>query len=164
MMRQTYETEKDRAAELEIADCFGQRYGYQVVKRGVFDHYDFDALKGSGVVGHFECKRRYNPMSRYADFLISMIKVNAAKTKTLPCVIVVQWDDCIGWVRPERVAYTKMGGRSDRDDPADRELMAHFRLDDFYKINRGETTEGSGGPSSDAVADIRQSRDEAGEA
>ena len=135
-MRPIYETEKDRQAEREIARRFGQTFRYQVSKRGKYDHFDFDALVGSEVVGHFECKRRYNPMNRYNDFAISMIKVEAARAKTKPCAIVVQWDDCIGWVRPEQIAYTKMGGRSDRGDPADQELMAHFRFDDFKMIDQ----------------------------
>ena len=93
-----------------------------------------------------EVKRRYNPLNKYETYIISRSKLGrisamaeALNTKGL---LVVQFDDVLAWHdATDALAYeTKSGGRYDREDPNDIELMVHIPIEKLRKIR--EATNG----------------------
>jgi|TARA_R110000744_G_scaffold93112_1_gene179927 hypothetical protein len=93
-----------------------------------------------------EVKRRYNPLNKYETYIISRSKLGrisamaeALNTKGL---LVVQFDDVLAWHdATDALAYeTKSGGRYDREDPNDIELMVHIPIEKLRRIR--EATNG----------------------
>jgi len=95
-----------------------------------------------------EVKRRYNPLDKYETYIVSRSKLerisamaSALNTKGL---LVVQFDDVLAWHdATDALAYSSIwGGRYDREDPNDLELMVHIPIDKLKSIDGRETTYG----------------------
>jgi hypothetical protein len=143
MSRPIYETEKDRQAEMEIAQEFVRaKWDCDIFKNPIQYRVDFALLKpGNVVFAWAEIKTR--PKYRKGDFstyLLSLEKVirgkELARETGKPAFLIVQWTDALGWmdfedIRPDEWVI-EIGGRSDRGDPQDQEpcLMIPIR---FFK-------------------------------
>ena len=132
--RPTYQTEADLRRELQIARFFERRFKLQMVKRGEYDHFDFEVRRG-GAVGIAEVKRRFHPQMKYDTFMISQAKIIAglleAAVRKLQARLVICWDDAAGWIKASEFTHTAMGGRTDRGDPRDREMCCHYPMERF---------------------------------
>ena len=78
----------------------------------------------------------------YNTYLLSSAKVMSAHTLTratgLPCFLVVQWTDCLGWIDLETTEplYVGWGGRIDRNDSQDMEPVMHYDILEFKRMEQ----------------------------
>jgi len=71
--------------------------------------------------------------------MISKMKVERgramAKERKVPAILFVNFEDDIMFIDMSEVPdHTSIGGRSDRDDPLDTELVNHYRIDQLTTI------------------------------
>lgn len=144
--RPWYENKSDREREEIIAQRFCRWWqfppGLRPVKRKV-DGYsiDFDALRPDDSVRlRFEAKYRHHNLGRYPTLFISENK-HQAGLKTwlvdeIPVFFVVGFRDCFAYADLCSAAIREVivGGRYDRNDPYDEELMLHIPLDQIRKF------------------------------
>lgn len=138
-MRPIYETDKDLRNELSLSNIVSKQWKCTMQKLQPRDHFDYAAVRNGEVVAFIEMKTRSNKMQHYPTYMISMTKViNASITGIstgLPCFLVVQWVDGVGYVNMGNVKTTvKMGGRTDRSDPQDVEPVCHIDIGLFKKF------------------------------
>ena len=131
-----YETAEDRLQEDSVSDQLKASWG--------LDIWSFPpcATTGDLLLGKdgmlraiCEVKRRYNSINKYETYIVSRSKLErvaamaaALNTKGL---LVVQFDDVLVWhdAMGALTCDTRWGGRYDREDPNDLELMVHIRID-----------------------------------
>lgn len=135
-MRPIYETQEDLSREAKVAKRLGQVWECSMRKLQPRDAFDYAAMRGDEVVGFVEIKNRRNLMGQYSTYMISMTKLATAHSifcaTYVPCVLVVQWSDCMGWISLSHAeGVLKMGGRSDRNDPGDIEPVFHIDISKF---------------------------------
>ena len=99
-------------------------------------HLDFvlqDSVKR--LRGFAEIKARNNERDRYTTYMIGISKVMAARKLTevtkLGCILVVKWEDQIGWINFTDHQSFGLGGRTDRCDSQDIEPVAYFDITRF---------------------------------
>jgi len=83
-------------------------------------------------LGAVEIKCRQCKVMAFPTFFISESKVKALQTTRdllgVQSFIVVRWTNVIGWFDIDNVAFTRMGGREDRGDENDIEMMCHYDI------------------------------------
>lgn len=141
-----YETPESRAIEDAIAAGFARVRGYAWMRYvtaddlyGTPDH--MYTLNGQ-IKKVSETKRRYNDFGIYTDYFIDKSKVDRLLEAALydPNVssiwfpiILVGFNDVIAHISPAVTpAYrTSVGGRKDRNDPNDQDMLYHFKWSVF---------------------------------
>lgn len=136
-MRPQYETEADRVNERRILDAaFPARIAHKLPKRYHIDYllnetyYDTGNVRDRAIL--VECKARTCPWGTYDSYMISLTKVDAgrrlAKIMDGFFAIATGWSDnkvAVVYIPvdlpPQYQRKFVMGGRSDRNDPEDRE-------------------------------------------
>ena len=127
--RPTYETEGDRQRELEVAEVLARKGGMKPIKLKEFSNVDFALMKGDAVWGVIEVKVR-NKL--YPQMMLSLHKVQSLRDYAalgLEARVVYATPEGIyvKKVGPERIdGWIGFGGRTDRGDEADQELMVFF--------------------------------------
>lgn len=135
----TYETQTDLDNESRVMQAIAEKYGLQLLKCP--ERYRMDAvfLRDGAIHCLVEFKRRRIASTDYPTFIMSLSKAMAAseiRDQTgIPVFLVVEWTDMIG--RIDVRAYTKVtvGGRKDRNDPNDYDLVAHYYTRDFERLD-----------------------------
>jgi len=83
-------------------------------------------------LGAVEIKCRNCKVMSFPTFFISESKVKALQTTRgligVHPFIVVRWTNVIGWFNADDVAFTRVGGREDRGDENDIEMMCHYDI------------------------------------
>ena len=83
-----------------------------------------------------EIKCRRNKVMEYPTFFIDEEKVKALRAARkllgVQSFIVVRWSNVTGWFNIDDVLYTREGGRHDRGDDNDVEMVCH------YDVRRGK--------------------------
>jgi len=134
-VRPRYERQADRDAENRLIELVCKRYQLDsFFKLPASYILDFAVSRNKQIIGFVEVKKRTTAMRQYPTFFIALHKVLQAKQYELIGLhsrVVVEWSDCIGSVRLDAPFELKFGGRSDRNDSADQEPMAHFPIDSF---------------------------------
>ena len=141
-MRLHYETEENRAAELEIGEAFAKWKGVKLRKLPEGPRYsvDFSAFKGKNMVAIIEVKDRPTWMPSYDDVILSVYKVGQLYSYHQMgsiALFVVRLPHGIYWVRiNDRVKLYQISwmGRSDRGDKDDKEPCAHIPLSHFREV------------------------------
>ena len=133
-----YESDGDRRKEQAVIARFCEHAGY-VPRKLPDDKYrvDFALDRDGKVAGWAEVKCRGR---RYDTLIIDLRKVASgvllAAQSGKPFFVVVEWPDGIAFTElssiPERVA---VGGRADRGDKHDTDVVAHIPLGQFTYIN-----------------------------
>lgn len=130
-----YETEQDLANERMIMNAIAERYGVDVIKCPEKYRMDAVVLRGGKLTSFIEFKRRNIASTKYPTFFISLGKAIAGMQLTRytgkPVYLVVEWTDMVGRIEIGRFTHTTVGGRKDRGDPLDYELMVHYPVEDF---------------------------------
>lgn len=135
-MRPFYETQQDRNLEQIVMDRFCKYKGYTSFKKlSLEERLDFSFFVEDKLYGFAEVKVRNNLFNKYPTYMISLTKLQAAwnlsKKHQKPCYLVVGWSDCIGVVDMFSRPYVDVGGRKDRGDAEDIELVCHYDLKQF---------------------------------
>lgn len=131
MARPRYETMADLSKELEVCRLLSPVWKCTFHKLPISYHLDFAATRNGTIQQFIELKCRNVTAIRYPSIFISLSKIIAAgnlyNTTGKDSLLVVRYTDSIRFVslnaQPDQLT---IGGRADRDDPADTEPMAHF--------------------------------------
>jgi len=138
------------ANERRVMDSVTRRFGIEGQKIGDFSEIDFVLTRKGKGWGWAEVKCRWNPSTAYPTYMIDLAKVEALRKAAFGtdshARIIVRWDDYLGVVDAATCTYTTgWGGRTDRNDPLDRDMMAYIPVSCFtmYPL---EDLEGMVGP------------------
>ena len=131
--RPIYENAASLSNEAEAKEIIEKQWQCNLHKLPRSLHMDWMATRNGKGVGFVEFKRRSNLVNKYPTIFISVLKLVAAQklysATALTSYWVIGWTDCYGHIslnsHPDRV---EMGGRADRNDPADHEPMAHYEI------------------------------------
>lgn len=148
-MRPRYETKADLRRERGVLaevervwaswNCLGTKRKPSVNGLG---HIDFRLSFDGMWFLCAEIKTRRNDLRRYTTYSISALKPSAAKRLPVPALMIVQFTDGIKWAPFSAPHELHMGGRRDRGDPRDIELMAHYHVDLFHPLSVAPHTVG----------------------
>lgn len=138
-MRPIYETSQDVCREAEVAARIATRWRAKAKKLPARYVLDFALLRGSDLVALVEIKVRSTPMHRYPTFMLSLAKLitarEVARAARVPGFVVVQWADALAFVPVDsEPAFISVGGRNDRNDSDDTELVVHFPVHQFRVV------------------------------
>lgn len=150
MNRPIYENDKTLAAEDEFRIDLCSAWGLALVKNPRSFGVDWSVCDGNRIIGLVEAKcRRYN-VDSFSDYLISADKLMRAVERSefykVPFVLVVRWQGTADNPKPGDRMVTlrwtdigdlnlEMGGRVDRNDPADQEPCAMIPSKMFTEIS-----------------------------
>ena len=135
VMRTMYENQTDRDNEQGVITFACREWGYDAHKLPISYGLDYALSKENRIVGYAEVKRRHNLKNKYPTIFIAQHKWMSARALELPCIWVVAWNDCLGYINFNTpYEYIAMGGRKDRSDPADQEPMVHWDTNNFITL------------------------------
>lgn len=137
-MRQKYETDADLMNEKDVANKIASARGYMMQKLAPMSRMDYAAFSTEGLKAFIEIKRRKVLRSKYDTVMLGMEKVlwarQVSKHFGVKSYFFVQWNDVLGYVCLDNDCELDMGGRTDRGDPLDVELLAYFKISDFKEL------------------------------
>ena len=141
MARPMYETAADLNNE-QRASAILKSKGFTVVKLPISYQLDWAIIDDStGKISSFgEVKTRTVAMDKYPTAMISLSKVIKANDisacTNLPCYLIVLYRDALARVDFASEFEVRPGGRSDRNDPQDRDVCAYYPLTSFTVVER----------------------------
>jgi hypothetical protein len=136
--RPRYETEGNTSDERRVASLLGAAWACEIVKLPTAYNLDFAALRDRRVCSWLEIKRRKITLHQFPTVYLSMHKVFAAHNfhavTGLPCLFVVQFNDCLAYADMLPKRQIDFRGRADRGDWQDQEPVALISVGDFKII------------------------------
>ena len=138
MNRPIYETPADVKRESDVADFLAKAWRCDFVKMPFKSIYDYAAMRGKLVEAIIEIKTRTNPHNQYPTYMISAEKVCQCMDRSMrlnvPFYLVVNFTDALMFWRADTNDFTvELGGRKDRGDSQDIELVCHIPIN-YFKI------------------------------
>ncbi len=137
-MRPAYETEQDLEKERVIAPYLERAWSCNLRKLNKFGSFDYalEKIGDSGVLvvrGFVEIKRRNCAHNHYQTIMVSASKRQQAlsmfETTKCPTAFVVAYDDVVKYISLiEEPCKTTVGGRFDRGDKQDAEVVIHYDI------------------------------------
>ena len=138
--RPYYETEHNLNQEKEVVKIMSEEWRSHFYKLPISYHLDYALVRDNRMRGFAEIKCRTNRVDTYPTYMISLlklIKANELSAETgLPCLLLVQWIDWLGWTTFDMDYELSYGGRKDRGDGSDVEPVAHFPIDIFTLVHK----------------------------
>ena len=141
MTRPIYETPDDTANEKAVADTVARVWGGVAVSNGQKHSVDFLFNAFNGTRAWLEVKCRNNEYGKYPTLAISLHKMMMgtfyAMQTGLPFYLIVRYTDGIWGCLVSNLSQYFIeigGGRKDRGDRQDTELMLHISTKDFFRI------------------------------
>lgn len=134
-----YETQENLDNESRVMNAIAEKYGLELHKCP--ERYRMDAVfsKDGQMMFFVEFKCRKGKSNDYRAYVVSLSKAMAAealkKATGLPVYLVVEWDDMIGKIPMQNFRAVNVGGRTDRGDPNDFDLVAHYFVQDFETLD-----------------------------
>lgn len=134
-MRPIYEAPTDRANELAMARLY-TRPGVVPVQTKKLSDFDVAFVRDGRVLSVAEIKCRNNPMLAYPTYMISADKLGRlcwfAQCHKVVAMIIVSWScGTVGHITMPCQHHLEIGGRVDRNDPMDIEVVAHIPINQF---------------------------------
>ena len=140
MARPIYETNLDIEAEEWVARKMSERWKCDRWERNPSKYpIDISFMRGDVIVGFAEIKCRNVRRADFKTYIISADKImsgrNLAAATKVPCMLVVCWQDDIGWLDMNKAepVFVGYGGRLDRGDPQDVEPVIHYEISQFER-------------------------------
>lgn len=140
MKRPLYETPDDKIREEAVIKEICNVWHCEARALEKNSYMDFEIVTKDGVVRAIcELKCRSNTHDKYPTYMISKMKIERgrmmAKEREVPAILFVHFEDDIMFLDMSEVPdHTSIGGRSDRNDPLDTELVNHYRIDQLTTI------------------------------
>lgn len=119
------------------ADGFGQGVSVEYTSDGC--EHDANVYRGGQLIAVVEAKQRTCRFAQYPTYIISEAKINYLRNVGVPAFLVIGWTDRAGFTKVREGYSRAMGGRSDRGDPNDIEMMCHLPMSQFslVEVNHG---------------------------
>lgn len=142
-MRPMYESKKDLAGEVEVAQTLEEKWSCKFVKLPIRYHLDFAITRNNKVVAYAELKiRKYSmpDIGRMGGYMISLGKWAAAKqlcdASQLPFLLIVKAQDGIYQCTEKTFVPDDVSvrGRTDRGDWQDVEPCVMLDVQRFKKV------------------------------
>lgn len=139
MARPIYETSRDRDAERQIAETIAQKYNAKAIKAKRLYGLDWFFERDGYVVGMVEIKVRNYTRNHFETYMISADKVARIRMLSsvtgVPAFLFVSWRDGIGYINlSDEPDYNAIGGRRDRGDDQDVEVVLHYLIQRFVTV------------------------------
>lgn len=120
---------------MEIAQLYAKRGAVPVQTKKLSD-FDVCFVRDGRIVSVAEIKCRTNPMSAYPTYMISAEKMRKlcafAQMHGVVGMIIVGWScGTVGHVTMPCKHTLQIGGRIDRNDPMDTEIVCHIPISNF---------------------------------
>ena len=140
-----YETNADLERQERIIKAFCKKFGYDYAPFPAKHEIDYGILKPQLVNGHWykvlvgmaEIKTRTFHHKKYPTMMVNIGKVLYAKRFVdigVKVVLIVGWTDAVGYISLTADSFAAYGGRYDRGDPNDEDVMIHFPIEEFTMI------------------------------
>ena len=137
-----YETKKDRANQARAMEAFAKIYRYEFVDLPQYHEMDFAIVERQRVDRHtfplikalVEVKCRTFSINKYPTMMVDIRKANYALNCGLPTILLTSWTDALAFIKFKSERFYTMGGRRDRDDPYDYDIMCHYKIKDFTRL------------------------------
>ncbi len=138
MARKQYETEEDLEIERAIVGELCNQWKCTPQKLPISYHLDYALLRGEEIVALVEIKNRNIPSDQYETSIVPVTKRVAGKKLSqeigVPALLVLRFQDDIKFVNFDVQPTYAIGGREDRGDWQDKEIVCHYKLSDFKSI------------------------------
>jgi len=143
MSRQMYENEATKARERSLAEIVESKWNCELNKVSIKYRVDCLAMRDNTPVSWIELRCRENTKDQYPTLMISLAKVQGAKSLAqdtgLPVLLVVEWTDCVAFVDLANVGFTLgFGGRNQMRDWQDREPVCYIDTKEFTSLTTKE--------------------------
>lgn len=130
-----YETNRHLVNEAKVINEFCSIMNCEKQKLPISQQIDFALCVNRKVVGFAEVKCRIFPHDQYKTMFVGLNKVQKARelynlTKKR-VVLLVSWQDVMGYIDFNEEFELGLGGRKDRGDVNDFGLIAHYPLNKF---------------------------------
>ena len=134
-----YETRKDRLNEERLIKAIEQAFNFKITS--LPSKYNLDAIAwfDGEAKCFFEFKCRTIPSTKHQTAVVNLHKAiaanNLAQTTGLKCWLVCEWTDMVGGIdfaSPFEIGV--VGARTDRNDPRDNDLFAHYPISRFRNL------------------------------
>ena len=136
-MRPLYETEEDLDRERGAILTLCGRTDAHPFKLPISAHADYIMMRGSEAKAVVEVKCRKNKRLAYETYMLSKHKYDGLLSWAnygLTPILLVSWEDAIGYVRLPCPHDIAVGGRRDRGDAQDIESVVHIPTNIFKVI------------------------------
>ena len=137
MMRPLYETEEDLDRERGAIMTLCGRTDAHPFKLPISAHADYIMMRDGEAKAVVEVKCRKNKRLAYDTYMLSQHKYEGLLSWAeygLTPILLVSWQDAIGYVRLPCPHDIAVGGRRDRGDALDIEPVVHIKTSDFKVI------------------------------
>lgn len=135
-----YESDKDRLNEQRLIAAIEEAFGFKITSLPAKYNLDAIAWKEGEAKCFFEFKSRTVASTKYKTAVVNLHKAiaanNLSQTTGLKCWLVCEWTDmvgCIDFASPFEIGV--VGARTDRNDPRDADLFAHYPIAGFRDLN-----------------------------
>lgn len=141
MTRPIYESDVDRENEEIIISRLSKVYNCDWRKLPIQYRVDYALTRAEAIVALAEVKKRRVNSDTYRTIILSAKKVWAAQDQAerlrVPALFVVAFNDKMGYVKLDAdvIDGYRMGGRFDRGDVEDSEIVAHIPIEKFKWLN-----------------------------
>lgn len=147
MKRPIYQKPIDKVNESLAAKIIEEEWGATCTPTPNMHGVDFEAILNGNLI-QVEFKKRNRRRTEFADYIISERKIKKAVAAAIKSdavfALLVEWTDSMGYIFIDDAAMqsykVKSGGRTDRNDPHDIEMMVQIPIKNFTVIER--TTNG----------------------
>ena len=133
--RPTYETDDHLKKEEELAQFAAFRWKCEMRKQDKYNQFDYIAIKDKKINAFVELRCRNNSIHKYPSCFITVNKLYQAhamhQATGVKVLFLVGWDDRTGVADLTKQYPVALGGRVDRDDPADIEIVAEIPISSF---------------------------------
>lgn len=133
--RPQYENDKTLAVERKIIERFAPQVDCESFKNPISYRVDFSLIRKGEIVAFAEAKRRYHNAGTYPTFMLSLGKYLAAcemaRMTSTTSLVVVQWNDVMGYTLFPCEFTLAIGGRDDRNDGQDKEPCIFVEMKHF---------------------------------
>lgn len=137
MARPLYETRQHLTAERGLVALVEQRCRVTSQKLPLSYRVDSALFRRGVLVALAEFKCRTCTREQYEDYIVSAGKVLMARQLSemlsVPVMLIVQWTNAVGWIDIGKTSSRQCtwGGRTDRKDSQDSELLIHLPIIEF---------------------------------
>ena len=139
--RPIYETKHDIDNETVLVNSLEELWECKAHKLPRSYHLDFALFKKNKLVALVETKRRRVVREQYPTIMVSASKRLAAHQYSdllgVPAFFVIEYNDAVCFIDfDEEPDFHAMGGRVDRNDPADTEIVCHYKSNRLHTPNQ----------------------------